>query len=99
MNKEYIKKLQEAIEEIGKVLGDFHNRIKVLEQPKPQKKRKIVFDWLITSIGEKYHAHLDPNSFEVIEELSEIGDKSFLFKATLSHKNDPNPYIYIGHYE
>jgi hypothetical protein len=99
MNKEYIKKLEETLEEIATVLGDFRKRIKALEQPKPepQKERKIVFDYLVGDSGTDYETELSPSRFYEVIEIYTIGVNKYLFAAYI--KTWEYPRIYIGHYE
>jgi hypothetical protein len=97
MNKECIKKLEEAIEALSKYIEQQDNRIKVPKQPEPQKKRKIVFDYLVNLVGETPTPTLKPRDFKTIKELSKMGNKAFLFSA--QHAQMQEPFIYIGHYE
>jgi hypothetical protein len=97
MNKEYIKKLEETLERIEKVLGNFHNRIKALEQPKPKCERKIIFDYFVAEHGETYTTMLDPTDFDQVTGIYRIGVNTFLFSA--KDKSVEYPLIFIGHYE
>jgi hypothetical protein len=97
MNKECIKKLEEAIEALSKYIEQQDNRIKVPKQPEPQKERKIVFDWFINQEGKVVVPYSNPNEFDRIEERFKLGDKFYLFSA---HYSQGAPVkIYIGHYE
>jgi hypothetical protein len=97
MNKEYIEKLEEQLVEIGKVLADFHNRIKALEQPEPKCERKIVFDWYINRKLGICKANCYSSDYEIVKELCQMGEFQYVFSA--ADKGQNIPYIYIGHYE
>jgi prefoldin subunit 5 len=95
MNKEYIKKLQEAIEELSKYIEQQDNRIKALEQT--ERERKIVFDWFIHPERGPSKAFLNPCNFNEIKVIAEIGFGKYVFLSTTIHSI--HPLIYIGHYE
>jgi len=99
MNKEYIKKLEETLEEIAKALGDHNKRIKALEQPKPepQTERKIVFDWYINRKMGICKANCYSSDYEIVKELCQMGELQYVFSAADQGQNIP--LIYIGHYE
>jgi hypothetical protein len=97
MNKECIKKLEEAIEALSKYNEQQDNRIKVPKQPEPQKERKVVFDFWTSGDGRKKSQIHKPTEFDEVIEIYKIGENSFLFAA--KDKTWDYPYIYIGHYE
>jgi len=67
------------------------------EMPEPQNIRKVVFVWRITEEGKLKRPVSDPNEFDTIEELFQLGDKAILFLAHFGQGASVN--IYIGHYE
>jgi len=67
------------------------------EMPEPQNIRKVVFVWRITEEGKLKRPVSDPNEFDTIEELFQLGDKAILFLAHFGQGASAN--IYIGHYE
>jgi predicted nuclease with TOPRIM domain len=67
------------------------------EIPEPQNIRKVVFVWRITEEGKLKRPVSDPNEFDTIEELFQLGDKAILFLAHFGQGASVN--IYIGHYE
>ena len=85
---------------MAKVEGMFKNSIcdaMTKEIPDPQNIRKVVFVWRITENGKLKRPSSEPNEFDTIEELFQLGDKAFLFKAYVISSR--YTLIYIGHYE
>jgi hypothetical protein len=90
--------------EVGSRLDSLEARMDMVEkmlkkepEPEPQNIRKVVFDYLIDGSGGKHEPRIAPSDYDVVEQLSKIGNKSYLFKAKQNHWEAH--HIYIGHYE
>jgi hypothetical protein len=90
--------------EVGSRLDSLDARINMVEgmlkkdpEPEPQNIRKVVFVWRITEDGKLKRPVSEPNEFDKIEELFQLGDKAILFLAHFGQGASVN--IYIGHYE
>jgi len=90
--------------EVGSRLDSLEARMDMAEKmfktkadPDPKTERKIVFDWFINQEGKAVVPYSDPNEFDKIEELFQLGDKAILFSAHFGQGASAN--IFIGHYE
>ena len=67
------------------------------EMPEPQNIRKVVFVWRITEDGKLKRPVSEPYFYQKVEELFNLGDKFYLFKADFGQGAPIK--IFIGHYE
>ena len=67
------------------------------EAPEPQNIRKVVFVWRITEDGKLKRPVSEPYFYQKVEELFNLGDKFYLFKADFGQGAPIK--IFIGHYE
>jgi hypothetical protein len=67
------------------------------EIPEAQNIRKVVFVWRITEDGKLKRPVSEPYFYQKVEELFNLGDKFYLFKADFGQGAPIK--IFIGHYE